>query len=294
MAGPVWPQALDLSSGGPIDISAAGGFEWRQNEQLVLAQGGARAARGGVTVLADTLRAHYRRKPGSAAPASPAAASASLLPDSGDTEVYRLEADGGVRIATATDEAQADRAVYDIDQSVLVLTGRALKLTTPQQVLIARDSMEYWPQRRMAVGRGNATVTTADGRRLSADTLVAYTAAAAAKASAQPASTGDPLAAASGKLDRVEGFGNVEVRTTTDLVRGDRGVYVPDSGIARLVGRVRITHGQNQINGPAAEVNLKTGVARILSAPGAAGRPSGLIMPNDAPTGSDPLATPKR
>jgi lipopolysaccharide export system protein LptA len=85
---------------------------------------------------------------------------------------------------------------------------------------------------------------------------------------------------AAGKLQRVEAFGNVEVRTATDTVRGERGVYVPDTGIARIVGHVRLTHGQNQLNGPAADVNMKTGIAHIVSDPQA--RVQGLIMPNDA------------
>ena len=84
----------------------------------------------------------------------------------------------------------------------------------------------------------------------------------------------------SGKLQRVEAFGNVEVRTTADTVRGDRGVYVADTGIARIVGHVRITHGQNQSNGPAADVNMKTGIAHLVSDPSE--RVNGLIMPNDA------------
>ncbi len=35
---------------------------------------------------------------------------------------------------TPTDEAVGDKAVYDIDQAVLVMTGKDLKLTTPQDV----------------------------------------------------------------------------------------------------------------------------------------------------------------
>ena len=68
---------------------------------------------------------------------------------------------------------------------------------------------------------------------------------------------GDPLVDASGKLQRVEAFGNVEVRTQTDIVRGDRGVYVADTGMARVIGHVRITHGDNQASGPAADVNMQ-------------------------------------
>ena len=65
--------------------------------------------------------------------------------------------------------------IYDIDQAVLLMTGRDLKLTTPNDVLTARDTLEYWAQKHMAVARGDAVVVTNDGRRLAADTLVAYT-----------------------------------------------------------------------------------------------------------------------
>jgi lipopolysaccharide export system protein LptA len=100
---------------------------------------------------------------------------------------------------------------------------------------------------------------------------------------------GDPELGA-GKLKRVEAFGNVEVRTISDTVRGDRGVYLPDTGMARIVGHVRITHGQNQLNGPAADVNMKTGIAHLISLPGA--RVEGLIMPNDANAATSGAAKP--
>ncbi len=284
-------QGIDLSSGGPVEVTARDGFEWHENEQTVIATGDARAVRGTVTVLADRLLARYRKKAGGdTAPAATPAAAASGSPDTSANEVYRLEADGHVRIVTPTDEAVGDHAVYDIDQALLVMTGRHMKLTTPQQVMTARDSMEYWSQKHMAVGRGDAVVVTSDARRLSADVLVGYTTAPpATPATKTPASGADPVGGA-GKLERVEAFGNVEVRTATDTVHGDRGVYVPDSGIARIVGHVRLTHGQNQLNGPAADINMKTGIAHIVSDP--ATRVQGLIMPNDANLSNTPGGKP--
>ncbi|MBU6499367.1 MAG: hypothetical protein KGQ40_12640 [Rhodospirillales bacterium] len=281
-------QGIDLARGGPVAITARGGFEWRQQQHEVIATGDARAVRDDVTVLADQLVALYRKKAGGPPAAVAPPAGQAIGGDTGGTEVYRLEATGHVRILTRTDTATADRAVYDIDQAVLVMTGHDLRLTTPQQVLTARDSMEYWSDRHMAVGRGHAVVVTADGRRLAADVLVAYTKPAAAPDArkpdaAQPAGAAQSSieAAASGTLDRVEAFGNVELRTASgDLVRGDRGVYAAASGLARLVGHVRITHGQNQLNGPAADVNMKTGIAHLISDPGQ--QVEGLIMPNDA------------
>jgi lipopolysaccharide export system protein LptA len=279
---PARAQPIDMSSGGPVDVTARDGFEWHENDQTVTANGDARAVRGNVTVLADRLVAHYRKKAAAAQPvaATPGAPGDS---DSGTNEIYRLDAVGHVRIVTPTDEAVGDLAVYDIDQAVLVMTGKALRLTTPQYVMTARDSLEYWSQLHMAVGRGNAVLVATDGRRLSADVLVGYTTQAApAAGSPAPAPTAPPPAGAdaAGKLERAEAFGNVEVRTATDTVRGDRGVYVTDTGIARVVGNVRVIHGQNVISGPAADVNMKTGIAHVVSDPSR--RVQGLIMPNQA------------
>ena len=281
-------QAIDFSKGGPVEVTASDGMEWRQNEQMVIARGNARAVRGDVTVTANRLVARYRRKGGAATASTPADTDGV---GTGNNEIYRLEAEGNVHIFTATELAVGDKAVYDIDQAVLLLTGQDLKLTTPQQVLTARDTMEYWSQKNMAVGRGLATVTTTDGRRLSGDTLVGYTTPAQPGAvSAAAARPGPAPLAASGKLQRVEGFGNVEVRTATETIRGARGVYVPDTGIARLAGGVRITRGQNQLNGDEAIVNMRTGISTLSRDPG--GRVQGLVVPNDAASGPRPPAAP--
>jgi lipopolysaccharide export system protein LptA len=296
-------QPLDLSQGGPITITAVGGIEWRQNQQEVIAREDAQAVRGAVTVTADELIAHYRPKPGAAA--APAVQTASATSpgtmDTGGQQIYRLEAIGHVHIFTATDQAFGDHAVYDVDEDVLVLTGRHLKLTTPNDVLTARDDVEYWPDKHMAVARGDAVVTSNDGRRVTADTLVAYTMPSSTAANGTPApasvtsgtpsgaaqgssttSATDPLAD-SGQIKRVEAFGHVVIRTATDTITGDRGVYIPATGIALILGDVRITRGENQLNGARGVVDMKTGEAELLSAPGE--QVQGLVIPNSVNNG---------
>ena len=301
---PGWAQAIDMSKGGPVEVTSRDGMEWHQDEQTIVAKGDAKAVRGTVTVTADQLIAHYRKKAGTApaipaaatppktsgtATAAPAAAAPAATPDTGNNEIYRLEAVGNVHIFTATDQAFGDHAVYDIDQAVLVMTGNNLHIITPQQTMSARDTMEYWSQKHMAVGRGNAVVNTSDGRRLTADVLVGYTVDPNAPTGAAPvqkvaatvpdkAGT-DPLANAGGKLQRVDAFGHVEVRTATEIIHADKGVYVPDTGIARLAGNVHLTRGQNQLNGDQGVVNLRTGGSTLSRDPGR--RVEGLVVPND-------------
>ncbi|SFL04444.1 LptA/OstA family protein [Falsiroseomonas stagni] len=291
VAAPVMAQNLDLTQGGPVEITATDGIEWRQQEQVIVARGNARAVRDGVTVDADRLIARYRPRAGTTAQPGES-------PLSGG-EIFRFEAEGNVRVTSATERAEGDRAVYDIDQAVMVMSGRNLSLTTPEQRITARDSLEYWPQRRMAVGRGGAVVTTSDNRRIAADTLVAYflesPAPGAPTATPAPAPTPAPTTAASrpaaipglpgntenSRIDRVEAYGSVEIRSPEEVVRGDRGVYSPPTGLARLMGGVRITRGDNQLNGTEAIVNLRTGVSRLVSAPG--DRVQGLVVPQQQP-----------
>ena len=299
-------QGIDLTQGGPIQITAQDGIEWRQNEQIVIAKGDAKAVRGNVTVTADRLLAWYRHKGDTAAtPAAtttgptgggPTGGGLTGATDTEGNEVYRMRAEGNVHIFTQTDQAWGDQATYDLDQAVMVMTGNGLKLTTPDDTLTSRDTLEYWSQKHMAVARGDAVVVTNDARRISADTLVAYTLATPPANASSPASaasgsapsgsaqsgstqTTDPMAAMAGRLQRVEAFNNVSIRTSTDIVTGERGVYVPDTEIAHLGGHVRITRGLNQINGSEAVVNMKTGVATLLA--GDSGRVSGLVTPND-------------
>lgn len=299
-------QGIDLSGGGPVDVTATDGIEWRQTEQVIVARREARATRGEVTVDADRLLARYRPSgSGSGGAAARPAGQPPALgenPAGGSSEIWRLEAEGHVVIRTPTDTARGDRAVYDIDQAVLVMTGRELSLTTPSQVLTAKDSLEYWSGRRMAVARGNAVaVDNQEGRRVGADTLVSYllpegAQPAPAPAPVRPAAANGRAAAApppgSGKVDRVEAFGHVEIRTPTEVVRGDRGVYSPATGMARLLGNVRITRGDNQVNGREAIVNLRTGVARLVAAADRGERVRGLIVPQqDKPAeGATPAA----
>ena len=304
---PAAAQQIDMSQGGSVTVTAAGGIDWDQNAQTVTAYNQARAVRGAVTVDADRLVAFYRKKkpaPGAAPAPAPAASAPATAPgapdDTGNNEIYRLEAIGHVHIYTATDQAWGDKALYDIDQSVLVLTGHALRLTTPTDVITARDSLEYWPQIRRSVARGDAILTTTDGRRIQADILVGYSAPDHSAPGAAPAPRAqtvsasvpagvqqpDPLTS-SGKLQKAEAYGDVVVRTQTETVRGERGVYVTDTGIARIVGNVQITRGQNQLNGQAAIVNMRTGLATMTQDPG--DRVQGLIVPNQpAPNAAQP------
>lgn len=293
-------QVASLGQGAgsqPVEILADDGIEWHRESQRYLARGNASATQGETSVHGDVLIAYYRSQPG------------------GGTEIFRYEVQGRARITNPTQTAVGDKAVYDIDTGVLVMTGKALKITTPTDTITARDSLEYWEKRRVAVARGNAVAVSED-RRMTGDVLTAHfvegrtaptqparantntrgqnqTPQARGRAQPAPAPAPAPAGSTGQRMQRIEGFGNVHVSTPTDIVRADRGVYNADTSIAMMSGAVRITRGQNQLNGDFAEVNLNTGISRLLTRADSGGdkRVRGLFMPQSTePAGERPAA----
>ena len=290
--GPLRLSAQGLSLGNvsedrPIEISADGGIEWQQDAQVYIARGNAKAKRGTTEVYADTLTAHYRPMKGSG----------------GETEIYRLNADGHVTIKGERQTVVGDQAVYDVDQQIGIVTGKAPKMTTATDMVTARDSLEWYDQKQIAVARGDA-VAVRDTKRIRADVLTAHmtkdkppTAPGKtekpAPAPAKPRNSPTPLGDAdeSSRISRVDAQGNVLVSTETDVGRGDFGVYNADSGIATLLGNVTVTRGPNTIRGEYAVMDLNNNISRMMAAPAGAGTATtpvqGLFVRQDqAPAGA--------
>ena len=83
---------------------------------------------------------------------------------------------------------------------------------------------------------------------------------------------------------------NVRISTAGEFARGDRGVYYVDREFATLTGAVKITREDNQLNGEYAEVDMKTGVSRLLSGPPGTKsmvRVRGLFVPKRKPDTND-------
>ncbi len=296
----------------PINITAQSGIEWQQDKQVYIARGNAVAARGASEVHADTLTAHYRPSKNKSA--------------EGGNEVYRLDADGNVLIKGPNQTVVGDQAIYDVDQQIGIITGKHLKLTTPTDVVTARDSLEWYDQQQVAVARGDAIAIRGD-RRIRADVLTAHfvkdksgpSAAqpgtrskpgepAATKTSSTnpapgPAKQGERAHAKTGagsgptdpgqgnsKISRVDAQGHVVVVTATDVGRGDYGVYNAETGIVTLLGNVTITRGQDAIKGQYAVVDLNTNISRIMTVAAQPGAPpprvEGLFYRQDTTAGS--------
>ncbi len=201
--------------------------------------------------------------------------------DSGSTQVYRIEADGHVVFATPTQTAYGDHAVYDVDKALLVLTGKNLKIVTPQDTVTARDSLEWYDQKQMGVARGDALAVRQGPapKSIRGDVLIAEVAKTDNQAS---------------HISKVDAHGNVVLTSQDEIAHGDAAVYNLETGIATLTGHVSLTRGDNELRGQYGVVDTNRNVARLLSAPPAAQltgphpRVEGLLIPH---AGNEPGKT---
>jgi lipopolysaccharide export system protein LptA len=239
---------------GTLEITSSRDLEWLQQDHAYVARGNAVAKRGTVTLMGDTLIAYYRPMAGAAAQPKPAATGGAPSGfDTGTTEIWRVVAEGNVHILSEERDAWGDRAEYDKDKSVVVLTGKSLKATTLEDTVTARDSLEYWQDKDMAVARGNAKVVKVNGNTLEGDLIGGHFGKDAHGATI---------------LKTIESKGNVVVTTTSDVVHGDEGVYDLIAKRTVLFGNVRATHGSSTIEGASAEVNMDTGISQVFPAAG--------------------------
>ena len=101
----------------------------------------------------------------------------------------------------------------------------------------------------MAIARGNA-VAIHNGKTVRADVL---------KALLRKNKEGGS------EVYIIEAFKNVLIFSEKDKLQADKAIYKIDSGIATLSKNVFITRGDNILSGDKAEINLNTGISKLLT-----------------------------
>lgn len=228
----------------PLEISADESLEWDRENQTFTARQNARARQGDMAVSSDILTAHYREG------------------QETDIEIWQIVASGNVVVDSKGHKAYGDMAVYDVQDARAVMTGRNLRMTSPDQTVSAQERFEYWTDTGRLAAVGDATVIRGQDR-LRADQLVA--------SFQQNQQTGQRA------LDTIEAKNNVVIITPTEKLTGAYGIYRADTNIAEIRGGVRITRGPNILTGEKAQLDLTTNISRIFGSE--KGRVSGVFYP---------------
>lgn len=236
--------SLDAAGGVPLEIEASEALEWRAQEQVYVARGNVRLRQGELAASGAVMTVHYQDVDGQ------------------PTDITRVVLEGGVVISTPRERAQGDRAEYDLRTEVFRLTGGDLRIDAGEDSLTARDLIEYRQREGIAFAEGGAVARRGD------QTITAERMAAAF----------DEGADGSFEMRQVSAEGNVVLSTDREEARADRVEYDAETETATLDGNVSLARGGSRLQGARAEVNMATGVSRLLADP-ATGRVTGLLAP---------------
>lgn len=255
--------ALPASGDKPVEISAATSLEWNRKDKKYIARGDAQIQQGEFLLKAARIEALYRATPQT------------------ESEIFRIVASDRVEIHLPPQVALGDEATYDVDTAQTVLTGKDLKIVTPQETITARDRIVYDQARQTLSAQGTARVEKGEDV-LTADRLTAFF--TTAKDGSQA-------------LDRIEAEGSVVITTPREKVTGRQGVYTAATQKALLEGPVRIESAEGFLDGARAEVDMTPGGTSRLFAPqggpdGAPGRVTGRFYPKKKSESPAPLKKP--
>lgn len=246
---PAWAQTTGLTanSKAPLEISADGTLEWLRNDKTFVARQNALAVQGDSSVAAQTLSAQYREGK-----------------DSSGMEIYKVTAENGVVLKSRDSTAYGQKAVYNLDDGLAIMTGDNLKLVSPDQTVTARDKFEYWTTDGRFNALGDAVVVRPKPDGAGSDTLKADKISAVMKENEH----GERA------LYTLEATGNVVITTPTDVVTGAYGIYRAATNKAELTGGVKIIRGPNTLEGERAEVDMNTNISTIF---GDTNKPTGRV-----------------
>jgi lipopolysaccharide export system protein LptA len=225
-------SAASAPAASELRIDADQGLEWQRREQVVIARGNATAVRGDLEVQAQELRALYRDRP------------------DGKSEVFRVIANGSVRLSTPNQTAFGQHGTYDVINDHLLLTGGdRVKLVSNDSEITADRSLEYWPDSGRLVARGNA-IAVQPGKEVHGETI-----------------TGHFVKGADGttQLSTAEAVNKVKVVTPSEVIYSDRGTYDAKSGIATVEGSVKIFRGNDRLDGCRGQINFNSGVSKLFA-----------------------------
>ena len=246
---------LNLDMDEPLEITADESLEWHRNELYFKAVKNVRAVQGDTTLVSDVILAKYRDGK-----------------DSG-IDIYEMQADGNVEIISAKSKAYGDKAIYSVDKSYAIMTGKNLRLVSDGQTVRAHDSFKYWVNDGRLEAIGEAVAMRGDDK-LEADKIIAiFTEDKAGKR----------------VLKTMEAIGNVVITTPDEILTGGRAIYKTSTNIAELHDNVKITRGNNVLKGKVAQVNMNTNISKIIGGASASsdgtGRVRGIFYPGEVKSG---------
>lgn len=239
------PTVAMAQDGTPLTIEADDVLEWNQTDGIYTAKGNAVATRGTTEIRGNLLEAAYD-------------------PQSDERDIETVTASGNVTYKDDTSRARGSKLIYMIAARDYRVEGPDAAVSGSRGTITADTSIDLdtrSDETQKVTAIGDAVYKDANGHVFAGDLVDAYF-------------------ASDGSLTSIVAKGDVRVKNANGReATGDAATYDAGSEVATVTGNVEIIDGGSQMRGGRAEVDLRTGNSRMLSA-GSGGRVSGVLQSN--------------
>ena len=231
------------NNGSPIEIFAEDGIEWHKNKKKYIARGNAKANKADLLVTSDVLEAIYE--------------------DDNDTEseITILKASGNVFIKNQKAQILGGNiATYNLKKEYFIVNGRKLELISNEDRLTSNSTIEFWKNENIAIATGKAKAYKNNKYSIFADKLVWHLIDEKENDNKNKGNQGY-------QIKKILAYKNVIIETNNEIAYSNKALYNEVSGICKLFGKVKLKKGDNFLTGEYAEMNLNTGISKLLPHP---------------------------
>ena len=219
----------------PIEIFADNGIEWHKNKNKYVALGNAKALSGTLSLESDKIEAFYKENDSSSMNITEVRAKRNVV-----VQDKKMKITGG------------EYAEYKILKDYFLINGRSIILTSEKNTLKSNKKLEYWRSKNIAIATGKAEAKKDNEFVVMADKLVWYLQEKNQKTA----------------VKKLLGFQNVSIKTNNEVAFSDKAIYNNETEICKLYGNVKLQRGESFLIGEYAEVDLRSGISKLLPAPG--------------------------
>ena len=219
----------------PIEIFADDGIEWHKNKSKYVALGNAKALSGTLSLESDKIEAFYKEN------------------DSSNMNITEVRAKKNVVVQDKKMKITGgEYAEYKILKDYFLINGKNIILTSEKNILKSNKKLEYWRSKNIAIATGKAEAKKDNEFVVLADKLVWYLQERNQKTT----------------VKKLLGFNNVSIKTNNEVAFSDKAIYNDNTEICKLFGNVKLQRGESFLIGEYAEVDLRSGISKLLPAPG--------------------------
>ena len=233
-------QLSNINSDEPIEIFADEGIEWHKNKNKYVAIGNAKAISGTLSLKSERIEAFYDEKENDGMNIREVRAKKNVV-----VEDNKMRIVGG------------DYAEYITNKDYFLIKGKKITLTSESNILKSKEKLEFWRSKNIAIATGKAEATKNSDKKEDEFTVLAEKLVWYLKESEKKTT-----------VKKMLGFRNVSIKTNNEVAFSDKAIYNNETEICKLFGNVKLQRGESFLLGEYAEVDLKSGISKLLPYPG--------------------------